>query len=147
MSNSNAFRLLGHINELLNLFLVDEQRFPSAMGKMRYNPVDFQTIRYIKQNSGCRGVEIAIALSVAPTTQQSSLDRLIRKGLVNRDAHPSDLRSKVHTLTANGDALFENILQQDLANMNFILDSLTQAEQASILLMLEKVSQKISKTR
>jgi len=143
MFDSNAMILLKHINKLLNLFLVDEKRFPTAKGKMKYNPVDFQTLRFIKENSCCRAIEIAKALSVAPTTQQSSLDRLIKKKLVRREAHPSDQRSKIHSLTESGDGLVNDILNQDIENMNFILNSLSESEQKTLLALFEKVEHKI----
>jgi len=114
---------------------------------MKYNPLDFQTLRFIKENSPCRAIEMAKALSVAPTTQQSSLDRLIKKRFVKREAHPSDQRSKVHSLTESGDELVNDILNQDIENMNFILSSLTHSEQKTLLILFGKVEQKINSTQ
>jgi len=136
-------RLHAHINAILNLFLVNEKAFPPAQGQMRYNPLDFQTIRFVSANPDCPAKMIADAMGVAPTTQQSVLDRLIRKGVLERDAHPTDGRSKIHRLTQAGRDLREAIEAQDLANMRFILEPLTEAERESLLSMFEKVQTKI----
>jgi len=142
MPTKNEELLFQHVAALLNLFLVNEHRFPSAMGKMRYNPLDFQTLRHIKKFSGCRGSEIATALSVAPTTQQSSLDRLIRRGLITKSNHSTDLRSKVYHLTDDGELMHSAIYQQDIKNMSSVLSALTKSEQALLLSLFNKISDK-----
>ena len=144
MSKDQAEELHGYINALLNLFLVNEQSFPSAQGRMRYNPLDFQTLRHVSARPDCRGAEIAKALSVAPTTVQSALDRLIRKGFISRADHPEDSRGKIHRLTQDGAALTAAIKQQDMDNMAFLLGALSEAEREEMLRMMSKVHAKIT---
>lgn len=136
--------LLQSVGYLLNLFIVNEERFPSAEGRMRYNPIDFQTLRYIEAAPGCRGVDIARALGVAPTTLQSALDRLIKKGWVERYNHPMSKRAKAHALTEKGKALRASIHRQDLANMDVMLGALTQAEQKQAVQLMGKIAAHLS---
>ncbi|WP_298302003.1 MarR family winged helix-turn-helix transcriptional regulator [uncultured Erythrobacter sp.] len=143
MANDHAARLHSHINSLINLFLVNEQSFPSAQGRMRYSPLDFQTIRFVSTNPDCPAKAIADALGVAPTTLQSALDRLIRKGYLERGPHPQDGRAKVHRLTPDGLELRAAIEAQDLENMQFLLDPLTARERETLLKIMEKVSAKV----
>lgn len=144
MSRNQAEELHASINAMLNLFLVNEQSFPSAQGKMRYNPLDFQTLRFVGAHPGCRGAELAKSLSVAPTTAQSALDRLIRKGLIERADHPEDGRGKIHSLTEEGESLRAAIKQQDLDNMEFLLSALSPEERVAMLAILGKVERKIA---
>ncbi|MEM7781427.1 MAG: MarR family winged helix-turn-helix transcriptional regulator [Pseudomonadota bacterium] len=143
MKTDQAGQLHGHINAMLNLFLVNEQSFPSARGRMRYSPLDFQTIRFVAANPDCPAKAIADALGVAPTTLQSALDRLIRKGYLERGQHPQDGRAKVHRLTPDGEELRAAIEEQDLENMRFLLAPLSADERKSLLAMMAKVRAKI----
>ncbi|MEM9286571.1 MAG: MarR family winged helix-turn-helix transcriptional regulator [Pseudomonadota bacterium] len=141
---SQAQRLHAHINALINLFLVNEKTFPSAQGRMRYSPLDFQTIRYVDAHPDCPAKAIADALGVAPTTLQSVLDRLIRKGYLERGDHPTDRRAKVHRLTVEGRALRDAIEQQDMENMQFLLGALTNDERERILALFDKIRDRIN---
>lgn len=140
MSEENAANLLKGISVLLRVFLVDETRFPSAEGRMRYNPIDFQTLLYLESHPGCQGADIARALKAAPTTQQSSLDRLIRLGLVEKSDHPSSGRSKAYALTNDGRDLRAAIHRQDIANMKTMLSFLQKDERDEIVRLVEKVA-------
>jgi DNA-binding MarR family transcriptional regulator len=139
MKSDYPERLLACVGGLLQLFIVSEERFPSAEGRMRYNPLDFQTLRYIDANPESQGADIARAFGVAPTTQQSVLDRLIRKGLIVRSQHPSNRRARLHSLTPAGKDLRQAIHRQDMTNMKTMLAPLNTEEQTDILRLLEKV--------
>lgn len=145
MIQSNTEILVESVSTLLRVFILDETRFPSAEGRMRYNPIDFQSLRYIANNPDCKGADIARALGVAPTTQQSALDRLIRKGFVMRDQHPVSKRAKVHRLTVEGQALRSAIHRQDISNMETMLNLLSEEEQEQIINIMVKVARGLSK--
>ena len=140
MSENLNAQMLQAIGFLLNLFIVNEERFPSAEGRIRYNPIDFQTLRYIERAPGCRGVDIARALGVAPTTLQSALDRLIKKGWVERHDHPTSKRAKAHSLTEAGQELRASIHRQDLANMDVMLAALSPQEQKQAVALMGKIA-------
>lgn len=140
MSKHLDERLLKSVGTLLNLFIVNEERYPSAEGRTRYNPIDFQSLRYIHDNPGCRGADIARAIGVAPTTLQSALDRLIKNGWVKREPHPISKRAKAHSLTEAGQEMRASILRQDLANMNVMLGALSKDEQTQAVELLEKIT-------
>nr|WP_070959405.1 MarR family winged helix-turn-helix transcriptional regulator [Hyphomonas sp. Mor2] len=139
MAKTQAEQLLESVGTLLQLFTVNEERFPSAEGRMRYNPIDFQTLRFVHAHSGCRGIDAAKALGVAPTTVQSSLDRLIRNGLIDRKPHAVSKRAKAHFLTEEGQSVRAAIHRQDISNMETMLGVLSPDERASVIEALNKV--------
>ena len=139
MSQSRTERLVESVAALLQLFTVNEERYPSADGRIAYNPIDFQSLRFIEDNPGCRGTDIAAALGTAPTTLQSSLDRLIRKGLVERGPHPDNKRARSHRLTNEGVKVRAAIHRQDTMNMDTLLGTLKEDEQGELVRLLEKV--------
>ena len=106
---------------------------------MRYNPIDFQTLRFVDAHPGCRGTDAAKALGVAPTTVQSSLDRLIRNGLIDRKPHAVSKRAKAHYLTEEGLSVRKAIHRQDISNMETMLSVLSPDERASVINALDKV--------
>ena len=144
MVKSQPERLLESVGVLLQVFTVNEERFPSAEGRIRYNPIDFQALRFIHAQPGARGIDVADALSVAPTTLQSSIDRLIRSSLVERQDHPTSKRSKAYFLTPEGEDVREAIHRQDISNMQTVLDALTKPEQKTVIALLEKVAVQLS---
>lgn len=139
MADTQEARLLRSISTLLQLFTVNEQRFPSAEGRMRYNPLDFQTLRLLAQSPGTSAADVARFLGVAPTTLQAVMDRLVRAGLVSRTTHPDSARAKAHVLTEEGNDLVAAILRQDLANMKTMLGCLDRGEREQIVSLIEKI--------
>jgi DNA-binding MarR family transcriptional regulator len=145
MATDDAERLLKGIGTLLEVFLVNEDRFPTAGGKARYNPIDFATLRYVQTYPGCRGADIARHLKVAATTQQSVLDRLIRRGLVVRRDHPDGGGAKAHHLTEEGQAMRDAIHAQDIANMNAMLAIIGPDDRQTVLNAIDKIADVLGK--
>ena len=87
MKSRNAQSLLQSVNTLLRIFTVDEQQYPSAEGRMRYNPLDFQTLRYLADYPDTSAADVARFLGVVPTTQQAVMDRLVKQRAGR--AHPA----------------------------------------------------------
>lgn len=125
---SDAEELLEAIRVLLRAFTVDENRFPPAEGRIKYNPHDFQTLFFVAGNPGCRGAELATFLGVAPTTAQSVIDRLIERGFVLRAENTQDRRAVSLYLTDEGVDVTQAIRRQDLANCRAMLSALPKTE-------------------
>jgi DNA-binding MarR family transcriptional regulator len=106
---------------------------------MRYNPIDYQTLKFIESHPKTRATDISHALFLPPTTMQSALDRLVKMDLVRKSNHPKDGRAKIYELSKQGVDMRAKILAQDRANMNEMLSTLTPVEQEQLLISLEKV--------
>ena len=124
----------------MQTFLVDSHRFPTAEGRTRYNPVDFTLLRELDRTPGCRATDIVARTGVAPTTLQSSLDRLVRAGLVAKDPHPDSARARALSLTEEGRDLRAAIHRQDLRNMAAILEGLDPEERAEFVRLARKAT-------
>lgn len=133
-----AERLLAIVTNLINLFSVDESMFPATEGRERYNPIDFQTLKFVETHANARATDIGDALRVAPTTLQSVLDRLLEKGLLERDVHPDDGRARIYRLSAIGAAMRAAIQQQDLDNMGALLAGMDANKREIVLEQMEK---------
>jgi DNA-binding MarR family transcriptional regulator len=137
MTYKNADRLLSATDAFLTRYLLagaDGEPRP-----MRYNPIDYQTLKFIESHPKTRATDISHALFLPPTTMQSALDRLVKMDLVRKSNHPKDGRAKIYELSKQGVDMRAKILAQDRANMNEMLSTLTPVEQEQLLISLEKV--------
>ena len=119
-----AEELLQGIRTILRALTVDETRFPPAEGRIKYNPVDFQTLYFLSENPGSKNAELARFLGIAPTSSQSVCDRLVKRGFVQRGANDTNLRAIALSLTEEGQAVIAAIRRQDLSNCERMLKAL-----------------------
>ncbi|GLQ21924.1 hypothetical protein GCM10007854_28790 [Algimonas porphyrae] len=125
------------MDAVLNRYLVegaDGQPRP-----LRYNPVDYQTLKRLETQPDSRATDIAGQLGVPATTMQSALDRLVRMGFLQKGNHPTDGRAKVYRLSEKGVALRHKIHRQDRANIKAMLNVLDVNEQDRFVEMMERI--------
>ena len=133
--DGDAARLAAAIHVLLRVFTVNERAFPSAEGRMRYNPLDFQTIGAVAARPGLRGADLARHLGVVPTTAQSCIDRLARRGLIAKGPGGRGLR-----LTTEGEAVAAAIRRQDVSNMTRMLAVLPPERRGPLIADIEAIA-------
>jgi DNA-binding MarR family transcriptional regulator len=143
MSGHEA-RFAASLRVLLRLFTISEADFPAAGGRMRYNAVDFQTLHFVGEHRGCRATDLAAFLGVAPTTVQSALDRLEKRGLIARQAHPRSGRALALHLTQAGEAMTAAISAQDEANCAAMLSTLDAAQRAGFVANIERMADRLA---
>jgi DNA-binding MarR family transcriptional regulator len=134
------------IRVLLRAFTIDENRFPPAEGRMKYNAIDFQTIAFIARHKGCKALDVAQFLGIAPTTAQSAIDRLVAGGLVARERGETDRRVVELTLTADGRAVHAAIRRQDRANCALMLGALPESERMNFVTQLKQIAARVDKS-
>lgn len=137
VNSDNADRMLSAVDALLTRYLLagaDGEPRP-----MRYNPLDYQTLKFIEKRPNSRATDISHALHLPPTTLQSALDRLLKLELIEKGKHPSDGRAKVYTLTQAGQKMRDRIHAQDRSNMDEMLSSISEKERETFLSTMEKI--------
>jgi DNA-binding MarR family transcriptional regulator len=125
---------------LLRILTVAETEFAPADGKMKYSGLDFQSIGFIGRNAGCMASELAQFLDVAPTTATSTVDRLVKRGLVNRERPEDNRRAVALSLTASGLQMFEVMVNHDMRNMQLMLGALRDSERAPFVSAMAKIA-------
>jgi DNA-binding MarR family transcriptional regulator len=136
----DAQKMADVLRILLRTFTIDESRFPSAEGQMRYNGADFQTLHFVGGKPGCAGLELASFLGVAPTTAQSIIDRLVKRGYIERLRSTDDRRAVALSLTDSGEVLRAAITRQDQANCRQMLASLPAVDRGAFVAQLEQIA-------
>jgi DNA-binding MarR family transcriptional regulator len=135
-----ADQMAQSIRTLLRTFTIDERRFPAVEGQLRYNGPDFQTLHFVGTYPDCKSTELANFLGVAPTTAQSMIDRLIKRGLIARTRHATNNRAVALRLTDEGVAVRRAIYAQDRANCQAMLAALPVKDHGSFVAQLSQIA-------
>lgn len=143
MTHDDASLMGASIRSLLRAFTVDEARYPPAEGKIRYNGPEFQTLHFVGLNPGCSSAALATFLGVSPTTAQSVIERLIKRGLILRERSSDDKRAVALSLTAEGERMRAAINRQDRRNCETMLAALPEAERSTFVARMAQIAQAI----
>ncbi len=143
MTHDDASLMGASIRSLLRAFTIDETRYPSAEGKIRYNGPEFQTLHFVGLNPGCSSAALAAFLGVSPTTAQSVIERLIKRGLILRARSSGDKRAVALNLTAEGETVRAAIHRQDQRNCETMLAALPEAERSAFVARMAQIAQAI----
>jgi DNA-binding MarR family transcriptional regulator len=87
-----------------------------------------------------RVLSLAEALAVTPSTATRMCDRLVRKGLVRRRTARSDRREVRITLTADGQALVDEVTRRRRVEIEEILSKIPVADQLAIVALFDKLT-------
>lgn len=104
------------------------------------NALDAQTLMLVAANPGSGLGDVARDLNVAMTTMSSAVDRLVKKGLVERKRPEGDRRAVELTATAEGRGV---VADQKAAYRNAcraMLRALTPAERIELIRLTEKIA-------
>lgn len=146
MMHDDASIMGASIRSLLRAFTVDEARYPPAEGKIRYNGPEFQTLHFVGLHPACSSTVLAAFLGVSPTTAQSVIERLIKRGLILRERSSGDRRAVTLNLTAEGEAMRAAINRQDQRNCETMLAALPEAERSAFVTQMAQIARAIEHT-
>ena len=90
-----------------------------------------------------RLMDLSDRLLIRPPSVTGVVDGLERLGLVERAADESDQRSKQVSLTASGRKLVKQMLRSHSARVQTIMSDLSQAEQAQLQSLLERLRSRL----
>jgi DNA-binding MarR family transcriptional regulator len=125
---------------LLKILTVGEDMFAPAGGKIKYNGTDFQAIGFIGRAPGCMATQLSQFLAVPATTTTSTIDRLVKQGLVLRTRPEDNRRAVSLQLTAEGVATFEAMVSHDMQSMRMMLGVLTPAERPAFVSAMSRIA-------
>jgi DNA-binding MarR family transcriptional regulator len=101
----------------------------------------YQVLRFLWENDGLTPREIATCLDVEMPTVTRTVQRMVRDGLVRREAHPDDARSVRIYLTKRGtdlEPVLGALLEEETERA---LRGFSEPERMSLISMLERISE------
>ena len=132
------------ISTMLRVLTIDERRLSSNLGSTPFNPIDLETLSYLHQHPGSAAKDVANYLSVRSTTMQSVVDRLHRRGLLQRDKAALKGRAVALALTNEGMKFRQEMHAQNLKNCRQMLASLPAQDQSGFIKNMAAIAATIS---
>ena len=150
-NRSNALSAVGQLAEaglhdivgyqLAQASVTTTQVFNDEVGRsFELRPVEFTILTLVDENPGVSAKQLALSLAVAPPNITVWIDRLERRGLVQRERSTTDRRAQHIRTTTHGSALARQAVQRIIAAERVALARLSAAERAILVELLHKVA-------
>jgi DNA-binding MarR family transcriptional regulator len=121
------------ISTLLRILTIDERRLSSNLGLAPFNPIDLETLSFLHRHPGSLAKDAASYLGIRSTTMQSVVDRLEKRGLLQRDKAALKGRAVALSLTDEGVKFWKELHAQNLRNCKQMLASLSDQERSGFV--------------
>jgi DNA-binding MarR family transcriptional regulator len=128
------------ISTLLRVLTIDERRMSSNLGSAPFNPIDLETLSFLHRRPGSLAKDAANYLGVRSTTMQSVVDRLHKRGLIQRDKSALKGRAVALNLTDEGMRFRREMHTQNLKNCEQMLASLSIQDQSRFIENMTRIA-------
>lgn len=136
------FSPVGVVTRLERVRMHLEAGLLQVFSEYELTPADFRVIVALRRSGQpCRLPQARLMTQLALTSGTVSvrIDRLVRRGVVVREADPADKRDQLVRLTTEGLRLFDQIAPAHLANEDRLLSALTDSERTTLRDLLRKL--------
>lgn len=99
----------------------------------------WRTLSQIAVNDAVTQAQLAANVDVDPMTMSGILNRLEKRGLIDRFPDPADSRAKLARLTAEGEALFEMARTVGATMYEAALEGVSQADKDVVIAVLSRM--------
>lgn len=135
-ATAKAEEVLNGFAEVMSRLLID--RYQRHLAELDLTLLQAQVLRTLRRGSLLTG-QLASELRISAPALTQLTDRLVRKGLIERQAAVDDRRCVLIALSAKGKRLVDQFRKQRSDIFNGALAYLNDAEQAQIVEGLKKV--------
>ncbi len=134
-AQSDVFRALGDVVRTIR------SRLDRALQRSGLRLGQYQVLRHLWDEDGLTPREIADKLAVEMPTVTRTVQRMVRDGLVERQAHPDDARSVRIYLTKRGLDLHPQLAEIIADQTEHALRGFSPQERADFVAMLERIAE------
>lgn len=139
LDEASLHGLLGY--QLAQAAITTTRVFSERVGEPgELRPVEFTILTLVHENPGVSARQLADALAVTPPNITMWIDKLERRGLIERERSTTDRRAQHIRTTATGAALARQAVQRLLEGEQAALATLSPAERAMLIELLHKVA-------
>lgn len=103
-------------------------------------PVEFTVLALVHHNPGITGSQLAGALAVTPPNITMWIDRLSKRGYVEREPHSRDRRVLHIRITPAGEEVVRQAIEKLFEGEHHALSALTTGERMLLAELLDKVA-------
>lgn len=117
------------------------EHFANRLGEIDVTPAIFSVLEVLHQNDGITQSKLAAVVKLERSSMVPMLDKLSRRGLVERRASTTDRRHNHLHLTAAGRELLEEAMRRAALHEREVCKSFTIAEKKQLLELLGRFRQ------
>nr|WP_087573048.1 MarR family winged helix-turn-helix transcriptional regulator [Sphingomonas sp. CDS-1] len=132
------------VDQLTQAFGTFTRRFKvaeaAAAAENALNPLDAQTLIYVRDHPGCGLSDVARYLNVAITTMSSATTRLVRKALIERRRPAGDRRSVALSATEKGGNVVDDHIAAYRETSRWMLRALDREEREQLIRLTGKIA-------
>jgi len=99
-----------------------------------------QLLLHVGNTPGKCLLDIANAMNVDPSTISRTLDRIAKRGLIDRNENPEDRRTKLLTLTEDGEAFYHRYKEGETSFFRRIYDSISEEKKVSVMTAIKELN-------
>ncbi len=114
--------------------------FSTGIGPSRLTPTQFAALVKVGDEGAISQNRLGRLTAMDPATIQGVVRRLIKKGLLKRQADPSDRRRMLLRLEAKGRRVVEDAIENGKAISRDTLAPLSRAQRETLLRLLKKLT-------
>ncbi len=132
-------RDIGHIAGVLHAF---KNRLAEAFGQrgLDFAPTQLKVLRLINQMSPCTAQALAQTLGRDKAQVTRLLQELVNAGVLEKVPNPDDKRSQLLHLTAQGNVLYQQMLEAEQEVLESMSESVRDQDAEAFSQLLERVS-------
>jgi len=133
-----AMEVIGRVKQLSQYLSREMGKTFSAHG---LNGASFDVLATIRRSGAPYGLspsDLMASTMVTSGTMTNRIDQLVKAGLVERTSNPQDARSFIISLTSEGRALIDQVLNDHVRTQDQLTAVLTKEDKKSLNLILRK---------
>ena len=112
----------------------------AAVMQNSLNPLDIQALLFIDEHPACNLGDVARHLQVALTTMSSSVDRLVRRDMIERQRPEANRRSVALRITNEGQRAVAGYIDGYRASCKAMLQALDPVDQTEFLRLTQQIA-------
>lgn len=132
---------LATVRELVRAYQAFASYSETFVRQYDLTPAQFDVVATLGNTQGLSMGEIGDRTLITKGTLTGVVDRLEKKGLVNREIPPENRRSVIVSLTAEGDELFKQVFPAHVADIHQHLEPLNASEMELLQVLLKRLQQ------
>lgn len=133
------------LSTLVRVLIIQERRISNDISAVSFNPLDLEVLSFLGNQPNVPAKNIATYLQVSPTTMQSAIDRLEKRGFLVRDKAALKGRAIAISLTADGVQFRDLMHATNLQNCKLMLEVINPLDQERFVDSMVKIAAKMTK--
>ncbi|MEV7660495.1 MarR family transcriptional regulator [Paenarthrobacter sp. NPDC089316] len=134
----SSMGVLGRLSRASRLASLNVQKFMNQFGLEPWEFDVLATLRRSAPEAPLTPGRLASLTMIGSAAMTNRVDRLVNRGLIHRETNPENRRQLLVSLTPEGRALVDDVVEHHVENQQKMLEGLSRTEQTQLANLLRK---------